>query len=486
MLTRLVLFCVILVVLLQSCAVDLARRHSNKSSNTLFTLVSPDNVRTFVDVGLNSFTLKPVSPVDQSLTILDMATDGQAQLVKEVGAKTKTTDELLAGINTTFSFDKSPAPSTRIVPKTISKSLVFSIDRPYASAKPATPGSKPDYNDITVFNEVGDRISFLELSVTIPARQKGGFNSWDKFVTDYATVDLASVTSGNSWGATLAASAKVGAEATLTGTDGKSGSVTTKKGVVSDETGEVTTVNNSGGNSAKATSEVGGSASANFSGKYETSQGLTVQRLKLSGTLTPENLILRQEGVQGLDLSGNTVVAVEYALADDWAKPLQLIKWSSLTKNGKPVPVDSLTNSPYTLLYPDMKADLVGTLEYRFVYRQITSGSQYIPEARHTVTYKYGEVGFRNTMQAAKPTVLVKRSDVIPTTYKIASTGTSNTVRCKEKELHFETLKEAVTFHNYISRLVNSGGDVSKIKIGGDQLTPANFAALIILTQTNL
>lgn len=139
--------------------------------------------------------------------------------------------------------------------------------------------------------------------------------------------------------------------------------------------------------------------------------------MALSGTLTAKRIAVVQEGAQGIDLSGNQSLAVEYTTAADWAAPIwvhQLPK-TLYAADGKPTKLGALELPGFYLMFPDVppltdaqgmanqNASFKGALRYRFLYRSVTRGNSHLPEARHKAEYIFGQVGYAYDRSKAKP-----------------------------------------------------------------------------------
>ena len=482
-----------LVFLMSSCGMfrdkNLAKRYrNNRNEGTFANSVDP---QTFVQVDLQTILVNEPKEKEVKYNLLSLSDKGQEAFINSINAKSTSSGQLVDLLTTNFNFSKEEKPKIKIIPKTIKKTLLFTVDRLKYHFDPITK--------TTTFNTLGDRISFLELSVQLAPSTNAIFNSWDKYVTDKITLNLGKVSSAQNWNASLSLSAKGVAETSLSGSN-------TTEDFNSDKNSNTTTLVNTGsGNSntnansyellstdkgvgsntksLKASGELGGNATVGFSDKYETSLDLSSQILKLSGTLAENKILLRQEGGPGIDLSGNIVVSVEYAITDDWAPPVQFIKAGNLYNAGVPNPLGSMTTSFLTVIFPDIKNNVKGELDYSFLYRQVNKGNKHLPEARQKVKYRYGNVPYSDNSVINKSLVdLVKTQDIRPKAYVLRLVGGSVNLALNGREIKFETTAEAAIFLTYVKDLTQAGLALNSLTINGAALTSADVANLILVT----
>ncbi|MGC4100379.1 hypothetical protein [Ferruginibacter sp.] len=501
---RLILYVLIFTISFSSCGIfrdkNLAKRYNNHWNSNTFGLSS--DPQAFVQVDLHTTLLNETPAKEINYNVLSLSDKGQEAFITAASQMSTTPAQLMALLNSNFEFSKEDKPSIKIIPKTIKKTLIFTIDRlqyQYVPATPAAPGI-PATKAKTIFNNLGDRIAYLELNVHLTTASHAVFNSWDRFVSDRLTLNLGKVSSAQNWNASLSLAAKGSGETSFTGSNTTEGtSSNTSNGTVTlvntGESGSSTTGNgfqlvssdkgtDNKTNGTKASAELGGNATVGFTDKYETSLDLTSQILKLSGTLAPDKILLRQEGGPGIDLSGNVVVSIEYALTDDWASPVQFTKYKELYNAGTHTPLAAagLTPKFLTVIFPDIINDISGELNYSFLYRQVNHGNRHLPEARQKVTYRHGNVPFNQNIVTNKvPAPLIIANDVRPKVFQIAQ-GV-NKLRVNSIELKFETVTEAAAFLHYINELNQAGGSLAAItNSAGAVLTSGAIPNLKIVT----
>ncbi len=483
-------------IILCSCGMfrdkNLAKRYRNNSN--IKTFANAKEPQLFVQVDLHSILINEAEEKDIKYNILSLTDKGQEAFINSLNIKTTTSAQLMDLLSTNFDFSKEEKSKIKIIPKTIKKVLIFTVDRlQYHYTPPPAGVSKP----LITYNTLGDRISYLELAVQLPPFTHAIFNSWDKYVTDKVTLNLGKVSSAQNWNASLNLSAKGATEVSLTGSN-------TREDFISDKNTNTTTLVNTGSdnsninnyellssgkgtgsktNSLKGSGELGGSATVGYADSYETSLDLSSQILKLSGTLSGNKILLRQEGGPGIDLSGNIVVSVEYTITDDWAPPVEFLKFKNLYALGLPNALNSIITSFYTVIYPDIQNNITGQLNYSFLYRQVNKGNKHLPEARQKVKYRYGSVSYLENHIINNTAIdLVKTQDVRPKAYVIRLSGSISDLELNNNSIKFETVSEATTFLAYIKDLVQRGMPINTLTVNGIALTNANVPNLRVIT----
>lgn len=476
----------ILSACISSCSLfdrNLAKRYRNVNENIFDA--NTGNAQNFVDIGLNSSLIKDGTASTPVYNLFSLAPEGQAELIKSIDNNTANLKELIDQITTNFSFNKEAKPNIKIIGNTVSRSLVFTVDRKFAVINAA--------GTTAIVNGKADRIDFLELQLDIPTASPATFNSWDRFVTKFANLDLGKVSQSQQFSAALNLNANAGTEATLTGSNtteafdsNKETSLTQMVGpsgtntATNNSTGELITTgktNGVTGTSAKVTAGLGASGNLTYSDKYETSLDLRSRIIDLSGSLSDKKMIIRQESGPGLDLSGNQTIILDYALSEEW-KVARFAKFKELYANGLPLSISSLKNNYLTVIFPDIKNDVIGKMSYQFLYRQVNKGSRHIPEARQKVTYKFGQVG-KIPSTPAISVILIKKSDIRPKAYELSTPA--NVLLVNGHQLVFETVLDAENFLHYLGALLElPHSNLSQVTINGAPLTPTLFKAFTI------
>jgi hypothetical protein len=480
--TKITIIGLCLIFVLQSCSVNLAKRYSNHFNSIYKPAKTP---QTFAQVDIGSKNINETQQTIPVYNVLSLSPEGQAQFIKSLESKFPDSKSFIAQVNTNFNFSKDAKSMVKIIPKTIRKEITFTTNRLQYQQQS---------NGSVIFNLAGDRIAYLELILRLKDSDKLIFNSWDKYDTKYVTLNLGKASSSQQFNASVTASAKATAEASL-GENKVGEDLGSQRELVVVNTGSApNTTQNTGEmiNSLKQTgtsttgakfgTELGASATAGYTDKFETAQDLTSRIVDLSGYLSKKQLLLRQEGGIGIDLSGNIRVSLEYTLTDDWAKPVQFVKFKELySKDGIPVALEELKYSMMTVVFPDIKEDIKGEFDYSFLYRQVNHRNRHVPEARHKVTFWYGTVkASENELLKAKPELLVEKNDVRPKSYSLYCNDAP--VLFDKFSPLFESVSEAAGFLHYVTEVTNSGKAVRKLTVNGKTITTGHVENILIKT----
>jgi hypothetical protein len=440
-----------MVVFLSSC-VNLSRRF--KSHQNYW--VNNDDVKKYVNVSAETYNISEITKSPTATKdLFTLTPEGQAELIKALAAKTNNVDDLITGLTKKLSSDATSTVRVKVFPITINKSIVFSVDRRWVSE-----GYIPDGR---IFNRIADRLLNLEMSVNLPSSSLLKFNSWDKFVTDWVTVDLGKVTSSQQWSATANVNASLTEKITNTNKLNTEQSLGTKSGkadISQTETTGSEKKTNDGTEVNETSSTLGPSANLNITDKYETSLNLLLSRMKLSGTLSKEKMTLRQEGAFGVDLSGNTSISVEYIYNGEYATPISVFKIPNYYTTGTAIPAATITKNKIMWIFPNISSTVTGTIQYKYLYRYVRKWSKkHIPEARQRVYNYYGEVGYGDSKDDGYiPPIsfdLIKAEDLKPVTYRVG-TGSGlafQYLNWDNEIINFETAIEAANFMEYIINL---------------------------------
>ncbi len=493
------LLLLIIPLLITSCGIfkdkNLAKRYRNRTNKIFENSLSP---QLFVEVDLNTSLLSSPKTTNIKYNILSLTDKGQEAYINSINSKAQETKELIKSISTNFNFNKSLKLKTKIIPNTLKKTLIFTVNHIRSSKIDRVKNKLLDNNKVTVFNNLGNRVAYLELGLRLSGKDALIFNSWDKYVTDKTTLNLGKVSSTQNWNASIEASAKGTGAITLTGSNSKIDNLNNTQGnSILLNTGENNTSSssyqiisdnndtNTKTNSLSSSGELGGNATIGYTDTYQTSVDLSSEILKLSGTLAEKNIILRQESGPGIDLSGNIIVSIEYKITDDWAMPIKFSKLSELYDGkNKPKSPSIIKNEFLLVVFPDLKTDIKGELDYKFLYRQVNKGNRHLPEARQKVTYYHGEVKSKdnNLLKANKGLVtLIKKEEIRPKGYLIGF-NKSKILRLNNEELRFETTSEAINFLAYLNDLVIQKIPIKGISLNGKSITTNEITKLKILT----
>lgn len=496
-----------------SC-IDVTRRSGNVLEPKLIKL-KPEFAPLYVNVDASSFTVeKPaavVAPVEKEVrrSIISLAPQAQQELIKSLTTSSKP-DELLKRLGNTFPITETapeapPVNRKRVIGNTITKRVVIAV------------GKTIDGEGLT------DRIAEIQYGICLSDTAPVIFNTWDSFESKYGIIDLGKVSSSQGLELKATINAKAGATANLSSsdvsdlskTDGSSTQTAASASSSPSTTSSTTTGNTSKttgttGNTTTSSFEVGPSADATYNTKYESSKQLTNRLLTFNGVLHEKTMIFTQKGEQSYDVEGNSSVVVECKTSAEWAKPIIVTKFKKFYtgKDQQPMPLTDLKPEKILVLFPDIKDDVVGQVQYRFTYRRVKGGSQNVSEARQRVEYVYGEVGYElptnttdtkkstetqanspstkaaNTKVGSKTITLLKKKDFRPTTYQI--TATKDSLTLDNEVLNFDTPAEALDFLEYLYTYFSLNlANNNRLKLGTNAVDKVNLSSLSIKTIEN-
>jgi len=464
LITRTFLFAGILSLTLFSSCVNLAKRF--KGHKTIW--IGKENTDKYVAVQAETYNItEPAKSPSTPKDLFSLTPEGQAELIKALSIKVVSSPEdFISSLTKKLSAEDNTSTKVKVFPTTITKSIVFSVDRKWASVGYQT--------NRRLLNRIGDRLSNLEVSVNIPAGSQIQYNSWDKFVTNWVTVDLGKVTSSQQWSATANLSATIAGKTTGADKSTSSNTAGTKTGKADISQTENTTTNVLGNETNKGTeasTSSGTSGSLNFTDKYETSLNLLLSRMKLSGALSKEKMTLRQEGAFGIDLSGNTSVSVDLTFKGEYASPIFVYKIAKFYDNNVAITIANLVKNKTMWIFPNVTDTTTAKLQYKYLYRHVRKWSKkHIPDARQRVKNYYGEVGHGVPSESSyvRPidVDLIKPEDFKPVTFRIG-TGIADTyLNWDDEVINFETSNDAANFLEYlitISKTTHNYGTIKDI-----------------------
>jgi len=363
----------ILALLLSMSGCTTVKRYKSIEST------SSDNTR----VGLDLFGTKveAAKEDDPSKSLWDLQAEGQAALINALNARNKDDEKFSAQLNGKYLKTKEKK-ITDYTNKDLK--LIFSISktRDYAGLK----GANPPFT-------LADRIEYLKFSITIPDNTNLNFIKWNKFSTEYATVDVADM----SFSQSVEVAGSLGSSST-SGSEQSSGA----EGVV----GKLTT-----GSALTPSISAKGSAS-----KTET-QKVKYRYVQLNGAISDKQIKIEQEGMREIDLTGNVIADVNLKFEEI---PEVLVSAEGLkdAATGAFNPASKVKLLQYPVLVPrvaGLPATIEATLNYDYAYRHVRSRAKTYFEWDDRVSYITGSV--------SKTITLFRRKDYVPAFAHIAGVG---------------------------------------------------------------
>jgi hypothetical protein len=352
-----------LAILMSSCSFSgrLTKRYKS------IDIIADD---TFIlkNIGVNAYVIEKESDAPKSKNIFDLSPKAQAALITELGKKESTTDKFLLGLTNNLS-SKSNSSTEIIDYSQFEKRIVISVRN--KSHMPA------------------DRISKINVSLDIDSEVK--MLSCNKLTTEYQTLDLGKLNYSNTQNAELTGNASIeaGSEATATG-DKTTGKVIGKTG-------------------AGLTGKI--SASRSFSEEVLLKQRMVV----LNAAISQNKLSLYQDGVSGLDLTGN--ILADVTLGIDNLKVEKVYSISELLKNEVLNDATNIKVNEKIIIYPNITSDVKAIISFEADYRHVIKRHKTISESDDKVKLYYGKV--TNSVAEA----IIPKSKIQPKLWKLTFTN---------------------------------------------------------------
>ncbi|MEW7290305.1 hypothetical protein [Aquimarina sp. 2304DJ70-9] len=282
------------------------------------------------------------TPPTPPKTIFDLSPKGQNSLITEISKKEKLSDDLIKKLGSGLSLKSKKSVS--VIDRTlIKKQVVISISN--RSHMPANRISK-----INVTLDLGDDIKLL---------------SCNKIATSYETLDLGKLNYSNTTQAALTGDASTGIGSEKTSSDGEKSSSKTRS------------------NGAGLTGTV--SASSTFSEEVMLRQ----RRVALNASISNNTLSLYQDGIVGIDLTGNIIADIVFEINDVNVLPVYTFK-GLVDKNNKTAePKDVIVNEILELL-PNIDNSITAAISFEAHFREVTSGDETISESDDIIKLYHG------------------------------------------------------------------------------------------------
>jgi hypothetical protein len=263
------------------------------------------------------------------VAVPSLTPQGQAAFIRAVAGKSQNVKEFKDALGSTGS--KGPDSGGKTDSTVFKKRLVFTVDKSLGCPV-ITPA---------------DRIS--DLRVSLKDISNASFASWDKFSTQYDTVDLGKIT------LTRQAGAELGGSLSMPGSD----------------------------------------ASAAINPKVTYSRGvneevsLRQRYVATTGRLTANDIVLYLQGVVGIDLTGNFLVDVMIRAKAN-PETQSVMEYDALRKEGKAVEPKALQIQFVDLKYPAASEPVTCRLEYAYWLRHVVKNDKTITEGDDDVDFIAG------------------------------------------------------------------------------------------------
>lgn len=289
--------------------------------------------------------------------MLSLAAQGQEAFIEEI-AKNKSPGEFIQALKG----DGSAGKDTNIDQTVFKKQVVFAVTKklPSWARQRRIWSGEPGPDQLTL----ADRIN--NLKITLDAQKTGVFESWDKFVTLYGTVDLGTITRLQKSTANLEAYIGPAAQSRIPGQI---------KGTLGEEKDITEAVK------------------------------LQQQYIKIAGAIEPDKqkATLYQEGAVGIDLTGT--FSVDFTLQAPAADvPARVVQFRSLRKDGKTdqksksgakqsgkVESEEVQIDFADLKYAKDTAPIICKFSYEYLLRHVVAKEDETAEGYHDVQFWHGD-----------------------------------------------------------------------------------------------
>lgn len=402
---------IILCILLCSYSCTTVKRYKSATAKE----TAKDD--TLVEIDLFSTKLETEKTPTPPKTLWDLQPEGQAEYIKQSTSRYADEEKYIAYLNNLYIKPKE-IQNTDFTSKDLK--LVFSISK------------KRKYNKIgklnTTFN-IADRIEYIKYDITIPDSLNVNFVKWNKYETEYSSIDIADVTFNQSLDVTA------GTDLTNSFTKQKTDGIKT------------TTNANSVTPSVSAT------------GKISTAevQKVKFRYLAVNGKIADKKIEIEQEGMREIDLTGNVIADLNLKF-DEFPQLITTIEGLKAADGTYNTPdklkiTKYMVKVPYLLQIPET---IKAKLTYEYAYRHVVKGEETFFEWDDVVEYRTGK--------HTKEITLFKKKDIVPKFYVIANADKTTKIFIKDNatgditELLFGTLNEAQQFYSWLLSHTPSSG----------------------------
>lgn len=355
-------------------------------------------------VEVNAFSISPPGAA-KTATLLSLSERGQSMLIKSLAEKSKNASALMETLG--GSIGKTGKPGLIIDRTEIKRRIVLSSSRLGAARQ--LPG---------------DRIQSLSCTFDNLSNE-ATFKSWDKFSTTHETVDLGKITLAQTSGANLAVNA-----------------------TSAEDSGDPVARGFDVSRSRTLTEEV----------------SLRQRYVVLSGILAPHTASVMQEGVVGIDLSGNAFIDITFDLADKSEEPVLAI--GPYKKDGKWLEPGKIPTNRRFVRYPS-GGEVTGDLSCDYVVRAISDDKsrRSVVEGDDKARYIFGRTGKQTGL------TLVPHSDVdFHVWFVVDAQGNALSIEFGQSAtaVQFATYESAAAFLDWL--VVEGAKQSPSVQIGGKRL----------------
>ena len=425
---------------------------------------------------INEYVSVDVSLIDKDPTtapavkaLYDLSPKGQAAFINAVNAKETTSVAMISQLKSDLA-----VPADKTLPEIIdftrmSKRIQVAVGK------------------VPLVDE-GARIEKISIKIVINDSNLR-IRSCNRIVTEYQNVDLGKISYTNSNGFEATGSLGIGGSFSNTNSEGDKNTSAQKNG---DNTlGSERTTNNGVTNTGTVSKGIGAKFNASRSMSEEVQLKQRLVALNASIKTEDNSLNLFQEGVSGIDLTGNIIADVIFEYINDVAVEKVYFFDKPFLPNGS---ANSQSNIEIRENYTqtiNLTNDITATITFKAVYRRIKKGDKTISESDDAIQLINGKTEDCKTNTA---TVLIPKSSMRPNTWQFMYKVNNSTMLplsiCNGAnmcgEIVFYNYKNALEFLRWLKTGVNNSSiDLSKpIGNKGHTLKVSNINNLIIPFKT--
>jgi len=386
------LFSLITSILISGCSTNghLTRRYK------CFTLKENQEIGNFVKVDAYIIE-KEKEAASSKKSIFDLSTEGQKELIKQIGLNESESDKI---INTLL--------------KPLSASSTSNIE--------FVDYTKFDKRVVVTIKNIshypGDRISKIDVRLKLDNKLR--LLSCNRLTTEWQTLDLGKLNYSNIVSGELSGNLSLGSTLINGGTNGSTNEQTNTliNGTNTTNTGnDVTKNTNSNTSSNSETGTISQALNGKLSGSRTFAEEVMLRRriVSLNASISENTLDLFQESISGIDLTGNILADIVF----DGNSSKQNVVVEKVFTFSELLDVNKKYNDPdkiklkeFYVKYINYNEDLTANIEFEADVRHIKRGDQTISEADDVVELYTGTYAPKEKNDNIKPlSVIILRKE---------------------------------------------------------------------------
>ncbi len=383
-----------IAIVLASCCV--AKSTLTKRYKSIKLIENNDTIGKYVKVSAYLIEKEKVDE-QKPKTIFDLSPQAQSSIIKEISKKETGTSKFIAVLTDSLSFKPIKKTDDIINDYQIERRIVISV--------------------INKSHIPADRISRIKITLAFDKKNLK-ILSCDKLITAYQTLDIGKTNYTSTKNAEIVGNASIGAG-----------------------TKSINVLSNQDTIGASAETNAGFSGKLSSTRSYSEEVLLKQRIISLNTELDKNKLSFYQEGISGIDLTGNILADVKLEFID-----LNVDKVYSFTnlKTGDKFNEPSLIKvNDKTIIYPNLSKDKnVGvkvSVSYEADFRKVIKNHETISESDDSVKLYYGA-------QSNKDSLVIPRTILMPALYKISLKGDSEHLPI---QINFPNGSNELLFYSY-------------------------------------